>query len=113
MAALTTAGGNSAVFKPHWFGLCSKTRGFLPLAHAGFSLVIGSISVGLLSIRNRDSLRVVIPKIGLPFREGSVGDSVSDNRWDEKAGLRTGCCTLPSYRRARSTEIKETGNEEG
>src|SRR5579864_9438761 len=25
-------------------------------------------------------------------------------RWDEKAGLRTGCCTLPSYRRARSTD---------
>jgi hypothetical protein len=22
------------------------------------------------------------------------------NRWDEKAGLRTGWCTLPSYRRA-------------
>ena len=35
------------------------------------------------------------------------------NRWDEKAGLRTGCCTLPSYRRARSTDKKETGNEEG
>ena len=34
-------------------------------------------------------------------------------RWDEKAGLRTGCCTLPSYRRARSTDKKETGNEEG
>ena len=33
----------------------------------------------------------------------------SVNRWDEKAGLQTGCCTLPSYRRARSTEIKETG----
>src|SRR3974377_286531 len=28
------------------------------------------------------------------------------NRWDEKAGLRTGCCTLPSYRRARSTRDK-------
>jgi hypothetical protein len=25
-------------------------------------------------------------------------------RWDEKAGLQTGCCTLPSYRRARSTD---------
>src|SRR5271166_5259457 len=24
------------------------------------------------------------------------------NRWDEKTGLRTGCCRLPSYRRARS-----------
>ena len=23
------------------------------------------------------------------------------SRWDEKAGLRTGCCTLPSYRRAQ------------
>ena len=34
------------------------------------------------------------------------------NRWDEKAGLRTGCCTLPSYRRARSTDKKETGHEE-
>jgi hypothetical protein len=30
-------------------------------------------------------------------------------RWDEKAGLRF---TLPSYRRARSTDKKETGNEE-
>src|ERR1700758_4244271 len=28
------------------------------------------------------------------------------NRWDEMAGLRTGCCTLPSYRRARSTRDK-------
>src|SRR5450755_2365548 len=28
------------------------------------------------------------------------------NRWDEKAGLRTGCCTLPSYRRARSARDK-------
>src|SRR6266849_6471301 len=26
------------------------------------------------------------------------------NRWDEKAGLRTGCCTLPSYRRAQGTD---------
>jgi hypothetical protein len=34
-------------------------------------------------------------------------------RWDEKAGLRTGCCTLPSYRRAQGTDKKETGNEEG
>jgi NADP-dependent 3-hydroxy acid dehydrogenase YdfG len=24
------------------------------------------------------------------------------NRWNEKAGLRAGCCTLPSYRRAQS-----------
>jgi hypothetical protein len=31
----------------------------------------------------------------------------------EKAGLRTGCCTLPSYRRAQGTDKKETGNEEG
>src|SRR6202795_2214686 len=30
----------------------------------------------------------------------------------EKAGLPTGCCTLPSYPRARSTDKKETGNEE-
>jgi hypothetical protein len=35
------------------------------------------------------------------------------NRWDEKAGLRTGCCTLPSYRVLKAQEIKETGNEEG
>ena len=35
------------------------------------------------------------------------------HRWDEKAGLRTGCCTLPSYRRAQGTDKKETGNEEG
>jgi len=28
------------------------------------------------------------------------------NRWDEKAGLQTGCCTLPSYRRALSTRDK-------
>jgi hypothetical protein len=35
-------------------------------------------------------------------------------RWDEKAGLPEGMqCTLPSYRRARSTDKKETGNEEG
>jgi hypothetical protein len=34
-------------------------------------------------------------------------------RWDEKAGLQTGCCTLPSYRRAQGTDKKETGNEEG
>jgi sterol desaturase/sphingolipid hydroxylase (fatty acid hydroxylase superfamily) len=34
-------------------------------------------------------------------------------RWDEKAGLRTGCCTLPSYRRAQGTDKKETGHEEG
>jgi hypothetical protein len=27
-------------------------------------------------------------------------------RWDEKAGLQTGCCTLPSYRRALSTRDK-------
>src|SRR5579863_4307820 len=26
------------------------------------------------------------------------------DRWDEKAGLRTGCCTLPSYRRAQGTD---------
>src|SRR5437763_370207 len=29
-----------------------------------------------------------------------------DNRWDEKAGLRTGCCRLPSYQRARSAKDK-------
>jgi hypothetical protein len=29
---------------------------------------------------------------------------VDEIRWDEKAGLRTGCYTLPSYRRARSTD---------
>ena len=28
------------------------------------------------------------------------------NRWDEKAGLRAGCYTLPSYRRARSARDK-------
>jgi transposase len=31
----------------------------------------------------------------------------------EKAGLRRGCCTLPSYRRAQGTDKKETGNEKG
>ena len=34
-------------------------------------------------------------------------------RWDEEAGLRTGCCTLPSYRRAQGTDKKETDNEKG
>src|SRR6201988_4838428 len=34
-------------------------------------------------------------------------------RWDEKAGLQTGCCTLPSYRRARGTDKKETGMKKG
>jgi hypothetical protein len=33
-------------------------------------------------------------------------------RWDEKAGLQTGCCTLPSYRPALGTRDKETGYEE-
>ena len=31
---------------------------------------------------------------------------VVENRWDEKAGLRRDACTLPSYRRARSTRDK-------
>jgi hypothetical protein len=31
---------------------------------------------------------------------------VVEIRWDEKAGLQTGCCTLPSYRRALSTRGK-------
>ena len=31
----------------------------------------------------------------------------------EKAGLRSGCCTLPCYRRAHGPDKKETGNEEG
>jgi len=35
--------------------------------------------------------------------------SVYETRWDEKAGLRTGCCKLPSYRRARGARDKETG----
>jgi hypothetical protein len=42
-----------------------------------------------------------------------LATSITANRWDEKAGLRTGCCTLPSYRGAQSTDKKETGNEEG
>jgi hypothetical protein len=33
--------------------------------------------------------------------------------WDEKAGLRTGCCTLPSIDVLEAQEIEETGNEEG
>jgi hypothetical protein len=44
----------------------------------------------------------------------SDGERIVDEiRWDEKAGLRAGCCTLPSYRRAQGTDKKETGNEEG
>jgi hypothetical protein len=34
--------------------------------------------------------------------------AVDVNRWDEKAGLRTECCTLPSYRRARSAKDVST-----
>jgi len=34
-------------------------------------------------------------------------------RGDEKAGLRTGCCTLPVIDGLEAPEIKETGNEEG
>jgi hypothetical protein len=41
----------------------------------------------------------------------AVLNVVDVNRWDEKAGLQTGCCTLPSYRRAQGTDKKETGNE--
>ena len=41
--------------------------------------------------------------------------SIGETRWDEKAGLQTGCCTLPSYLStcSEAQEIKETGNEEG
>jgi hypothetical protein len=39
--------------------------------------------------------------------------SISKIRWDEKAGLRTGCCTLPVINVLKAQETKETGNEEG
>ena len=41
------------------------------------------------------------------------GKDTVATRWDEKAGLRMGCYTLPSYRRAQGTDKKETGNEKG
>src|SRR5262245_32642871 len=52
------------------------------------------------------------PKADSGTRETNLAESTDEIRWDEKAGLPTGCCTLPSYRRALSTKDKETGNEE-
>jgi hypothetical protein len=40
--------------------------------------------------------------------------SVDENRWDEKAGLRTGCGVRSQVIDVlEAQEIKETGNEEG
>src|SRR5579864_9225833 len=63
--------------------------------HPGFRHYLTALANGcgldLGQIRSRTSA---------PSR-GEIGVVI---RWDEKAGLRTGCCTLPSYRRARSTD---------
>jgi hypothetical protein len=68
--------------------------------------------LGLVNNRKSLARHVLDGSISEEARiEGEYSTDV--NRWDEKAGLRTGCCTLPSYRRAQGTDKKETGNEEG
>jgi hypothetical protein len=44
----------------------------------------------------------------LATKEGVATDMtlIGENRWDEKAGLRTRCSTLSSYQRAQGTRDK-------
>ena len=55
----------------------------------------------------RFAIRQLLKNPGFALGHAAQPTTIVDViRWDEKAGLRTGCCTLPSYRRARSTRDK-------
>src|SRR5215469_509262 len=64
-----------------------------------------SSGAALLPLR-LPSVGILSPKRSRFYSMSSLR-SIDAIRWDEKAGLRTGCCTLPSYRRVQGTDKKE------
>jgi len=68
------------------------------------------------TVRKLDAIRAArLRNIAIPASGDHSFTLTGVSRWDEKAGLQTGCCTLPSYLStcSEAQEIKETGNEEG
>jgi hypothetical protein len=55
----------------------------------------------------------LLPKHHTRSNEFVARGLVVEIRWDEKAGLQTGCCRLQVIDVLEAQEIKETGNEEG
>src|SRR5262252_5206424 len=87
---------------------CFTTVTFWPLAATTMAVNLVALNCSECLPKATGKARVIRPLL-------LILEATDVTRWDEKAGLQTGCCTLPSYLStcSEAQEIKETGNEEG